>query len=250
MLHAVVTCVLYKGTEKVDIIDKKDFGSDLITDIESAMSFLKQHLRVRYEIKDTARRKEIPEIPYSALREAVVNAVCHRDYFEKGARVTIEVFDDRVVITNPGGLPKGLDPSDFGTISLARNPNIAGILHRADYIERIGTGINRMKIAVAKAGLVKPEITHSNFFRITFSRKFLEQYEAISETVNEIANETVKKATNETVNETVNEIANETVKNSKKHHPISSKTEQNKDEKSVIILSLITHLTLPTSVIV
>ena len=119
------------------------------------MVFLKRNLRLRYEIK-SLQRENILELPEDALREAVTNAVCHRDNFEKGARVMVEIFDDRVEITNPGGAPKGITTTNFGTISIARNPVIASLLHRADYIERMGTGIKRMTNAMEKAGLEKP----------------------------------------------------------------------------------------------
>jgi predicted HTH transcriptional regulator len=79
-----------------------------------------------------------------ALREAVVNAVCHRDYFEQGAQMMVEIFDDRVEIHNPGGLPRGLPEKDFGKRSVCRNPNIAALLLRCDYIEKMGTGIERI----------------------------------------------------------------------------------------------------------
>ena len=72
--------------------------------------------------------------PDTALREAMVNAVCHRDYLEEGAQVTVEIFDDRVEIYYPGGLPKGLKPEEFGTRSVCRNPLIASLLLRCDYI--------------------------------------------------------------------------------------------------------------------
>ena len=100
---------------------------------------------------------------------------CHRDNFEKGARVMVEIFDDRVEITNPGGLPKGITKENFGTTSITRNPIIASLLHRADYIERMGTGINRMTSAMEKAGLEKPIFkTEGSFFKVIFMRDELE----------------------------------------------------------------------------
>ncbi len=134
LLQAKVVCVLYKGTEKLHILDKKDFYGNIIQNIEDAVMFVKRHINIEYKIENL-RREEIPEIPDIALREAIVNAVCHRDYFEKGASVMIEIFDDRVEISNPGGLPSGLNAKEFGTKSVVRNPVIASLLNRADYIE-------------------------------------------------------------------------------------------------------------------
>lgn len=167
--QAVVTCVLYKGNGKVDIIDKKSFEFDIISNIDESLSFLKRHLNTAYEIKEK-RRKEIMEIPEVVLREAIVNAVAHRDYFEKGANVMIEVFDSRVEISNPGGLPKGLTAENFGTRTLARNPLIAALLNRVKYIEKLGTGIQRMRNEMKIAGLPEPDFSFDGFFTILLHR--------------------------------------------------------------------------------
>lgn len=168
--HTAVTCALYKGTEKVEVLDRRDFNEDLISDIEGTMNFLKQYIPVKYEMTGEPRRKEIPEVPYDALREAVINAVAHRDYFEKGANVMVEMFADRIEITNFGGLVKGLKPEDFGKKSVLRNPNIANLLHRTGYIEKMGTGINKMRRLVAEAGLPPIEFEFGTFFTAIFRR--------------------------------------------------------------------------------
>jgi len=169
LYQATITCALYKGTDKVHILDRKDFTGSLLSNIEDTLVFLKQHLRLRYEIK-TLQRKEILEIPEDALREAVVNAVCHRDYFEKGCAVMIEIFDDRVMITNPGGLPKGLPKEKFGQLSVPRNPLIASLLHRSHYIEKMGTGIHRMREVLRQAGNPAPDFDIDSFFTLTLQR--------------------------------------------------------------------------------
>lgn len=169
LLHATITCALYKGTEKLDILDRKDFSAPLLQSIEDTLLFLKQHLKTRYEIT-SLRRKEILEIPEVALREAVVNAVCHRDYYEKGANVMIELFDNRLEITNPGGLPKGLPPEKFGKLSIARNPTIASLLLRAGYIEKMGTGIHRIQKSLHDANLPEAQFDYSSVFTLTFTR--------------------------------------------------------------------------------
>lgn len=171
--QAQVICALYKGTKKVNILDRKDLTGDLVTIIDEAVVFLKKHLNLRYEIKEI-RRKEVLELPEIALREAVVNSICHRDYFEKGANVMVEVFDDRVEISNPGSLPHGMTVEDFGKRSMTRNPTIASLLHRINYIEKMGTGINRMKEACNEAGVAEPVFEITGFFTIIFYRSHMQ----------------------------------------------------------------------------
>jgi ATP-dependent DNA helicase RecG len=168
--QSVVTCVVYRGTSKVNIIDKKTFDFSLIDNIDESLAFLKRHLNMAYEIKGK-RRIEKLELPEVALREAVVNAVAHRDYFEKGATVMIEMFDNRVEISNPGGLPKGLNVEDFGRRTLARNPLIASLLNRVGYIEKLGTGIQRIKEAMKTADLPAPEFEFNSFFTVVFRKE-------------------------------------------------------------------------------
>ena len=167
--QSVVTGVVFKGNSKVDILDRKSFDLDIITNIDDAITFLKRHLNVSYEIKEKQRKEKL-EIPEVVLREAVVNAVAHRDYFEKGANVMIEIFDNRVEISNPGGLPKGFKPEDFGKRTLARNPLITALLNRARYIEKLGTGIQRIRQEMTAAGLPEPDFYFDGFFTIIMRR--------------------------------------------------------------------------------
>jgi ATP-dependent DNA helicase RecG len=88
----------------------------LLTQFNEAIFFIKKHLNVRSEIKGV-NREDIYEIPIEALREAVVNAIMHRDYSIRGTSLTVEVYDDRVEITNPGGLAPGLSSDSFGRVS-------------------------------------------------------------------------------------------------------------------------------------
>lgn len=204
--HTAITCALYKGTEKIDVLDRRDFNEDLISNIDRAMIFLKQYIPLRYEMTGEPRRKEIPEIPYEALREAIINAAAHRDYFEKGTNIMVEMFDDRIDITNFGGLVKGLNPEDFGKKSVLRNPNIANLLHRAGYIEKMGTGINKMKNLISKAGLPPIKFEFDNFFTVTFKRPIRKEISFFAE------NDKLLKTINDTINDTINEPINEVVK--------------------------------------
>ncbi len=167
--QSAVNCVAYSGNTKVNILDRKTFNLDIISNIDESITFLKRHLNLSYEITGKQRKEKL-EIPEVALREAVVNAVAHRDYFEKGAGVMIEVFDNRVEISNPGGLPKGLKPEDLGKRTLARNPLIAALLNRAKYIEKLGTGIQRIRQEMSAAGLPEPDFQFADFFTVVLNR--------------------------------------------------------------------------------
>lgn len=167
--HAGVVCALYKGTDKATILDAKELNGDIVSNVDDAMVFLKKHLNMSYKI-ETLQRENILELPEDALREAVVNAVCHRDYFEKGARVMVEIYDDRVDIVSPGGVCKGITPENFGTVSITRNSILASMFYRISYIEQMGTGIVRMKNATKDAHVAEPVFELTGFFKVTFKR--------------------------------------------------------------------------------
>jgi ATP-dependent DNA helicase RecG len=167
--HSMVDCLLFKGISKVHILDRKSFQFDLLRNIDEAILFIERHLNLAYEIKGL-RRKDILEIPEFVIREAIVNAVAHRDYFERGANVQVDIFDNRIEISNPGGLPKGLKPENFGLQSVARNSLIAALLHRCNYIEKAGTGVQRMRDGMKEAGLFPPTFEFSGFFTVVLRR--------------------------------------------------------------------------------
>jgi len=170
--QANIVCARYEGNDKINILDRKELSGDIISNIEDAVDFIKRHIKIKFKIEGT-RREELLEIPEVALREAIVNAIAHRDYFEKGANIMIEVFDNRIEFTNPGGLPKGFPVDDFGKISLTRNPTIASLLLRAKYIEKMGTGINRIRKSFIDYGLPEPLFKYDSFFNVVFKRKDL-----------------------------------------------------------------------------
>ena len=82
----------------------------------------------------------------------------------------LEIYDDRISIVSPGGVPKGITKANFGKRSVARNPIIADLLRRTHYIEKAGTGIGRMKELMKNAGLKEPEFTYDEFFEANFLR--------------------------------------------------------------------------------
>ncbi|HHT9137274.1 MAG TPA: ATP-binding protein [Candidatus Wunengus sp. YC60] len=168
ILQSQMTLIAFKGTDRVHIYDRQDVQDDLLTQFNAAVFFLMKHLNRRSEIKGV-NRKDIYEIPFEALREAIANAIIHRDYSIRGTSLMVEVYDDRVVIINPGVFPWH-QKKDFGKISVRRNERIADLFFRMDKVERAGTGIRRMKEAMAATGLPSPLISQTGFYTITFKR--------------------------------------------------------------------------------
>ena len=162
---AHVSCALFMGTEKVRILDRRDFHSDIPTMIDEVIAWILTKINVEYIIKHV-RRQERPELPEEALREAVANAVAHRDY-RSTANVQIYIFKDRIEIFSPGGLPAGMEEADLGTKSVPRNPLLFGMLYRMDVVENIGSGIRRIRELCREHGVPEPVIDVSEHWVTT-----------------------------------------------------------------------------------
>jgi len=188
---AEIRCVSFEGTNKTQIIDDKVFGGPLLKQYQHAMHWLKGKLNVRYKIEGSGPRKEIWEIPETAFKEAIINALSHRDYYDRGAKITIEVFSNRVEISNPGGLTSAIKPEEFGTKSHSRNPLVFGLFERIDMVEKIGSGISRINDAMRDAALPKPVFKTEGIFTVVFKRVTVG--ETIEETVVETTREKIIK---------------------------------------------------------
>jgi len=162
-LNSVVACVLYAGKTKTKILDKQELGSDFFSNFNDAVKFSLRNLRTEYIIEKVVR-EERPEISESVLRELIVNAMIHRDYFSNG-RVIIEIFSDRVEISNPGGLL--FDEKDFGKISISRNPILVDLVLRLGVVEKVGSGITRVKEALKNNVVFEMS---SDWFRVIIRR--------------------------------------------------------------------------------
>jgi ATP-dependent DNA helicase RecG len=130
IISATVTCALFQGNTKTRILDQKIFDDDIYSNYQNTMIYLQSHLNTEYII--TANRENRLELPEQALREALINALAHRDY-RSPANIQVYIFSDRVEIVNPGGLTGGLAVTDLGKRSAPRNPLLFGILYRWDW---------------------------------------------------------------------------------------------------------------------
>ena len=169
---AVIRCVAFTGNDKRFIEDDKIISGPLYQQYKQSIVWLKRKLNLSYDIEGAGSqpRKEILEIPETVLKEAIINALAHRDYYEKGGRITIEVFDDRVEISNPGGLVSGIPKNEFGKRSLSRNPLIFGLFERIRMVEQIGSGIHRMRDLMSEANLALPVFNTEGVFTVSLKR--------------------------------------------------------------------------------
>jgi ATP-dependent DNA helicase RecG len=167
-----VVCVKFADALGVrSYIDRKNFRGALPHLIDQASGFLRQYIRVGATIRGF-RREDEPEYPYEALREAVVNAIVHRDYGRVGETVRVFMYSDRVEVRSPGGLMPGITIDDLLNLrvtSIPRNPILAGFLRDIPgYMERIGSGIRFMMSEMRALGLPDPEFIEHQDFTVTF----------------------------------------------------------------------------------
>ena len=165
--QAYITCLLARGTDKVHILDRKHFDGGIVADIEEAMRFVERNTRTAYRIEGL-QREDVPEYPVKAVREAITNAVMHRDWFVEGANVFVEIYANRMEVVSPGGLPGNLSIADLGGRSVRRNSLIADLLHRIAFIEKAGTGMLRIRHESRDLRCPDPEFEVNGFFTARF----------------------------------------------------------------------------------
>jgi ATP-dependent DNA helicase RecG len=172
---AVIRCIAFQGTTKVEILDDKVYGGPLMKQYAAALQWLKSKLDVRYIIEGSGPRVEVMEIPEIVFKEALINALAHRDYYDKGARITVELFKDRVEITNPGSLVSAISSEDFGFKSHSRNPLIFGLFERVHMVEQVGSGVPRIRKAMLESNLPAPEFRTEGLFTLILGREKLKK---------------------------------------------------------------------------
>ena len=162
----------YGGTEKGEPIDRRDIRQPLPRAIQETIDFLIRNMRHTQTVRGFAR-VEVDEYPYEALREAIINAVAHRDYEIRGASIRIEKYADRISILSPGLPPPPLTLAKLRSLKYlpcSRNPNIARALSYFERIEEQGDGLRRMVTATKDMGLPAPEFSiNDGHFSVVFT---------------------------------------------------------------------------------
>lgn len=150
-----VQCGRFIGTDKARIFDHIELGEPLPVLVDSIMLFLKKNAMRGADFSEI-RRRDVWSIPLEPLREAVINALVHADWSQRGGPVRIAFFDDRIEIENPGILPPGMTVEDMRQgVSKIRNPVIARVFRELKLIEQWGSGVPRIFRETA-AGFPEP----------------------------------------------------------------------------------------------
>lgn len=135
---------------------RDEIGGPLARIIERSWNILWEEMRVGAVVKDL-QREELTEYPVFAVREAIVNAVCHRDYRIKGRRIEVRMYSDRLEVISPGSLPGYITLDNIVDEHFSRSPRLVNGLFQWGYIEELGLGIDRMIEEMVQAGHPPPE---------------------------------------------------------------------------------------------
>lgn len=148
--YSRVFCTRWNGLTKsggtMDALDDAEYSGSLISLIENGEGFIKRNAKMMWR-KAANSREELPEYVERSYHEALVNAIAHRDYLVNGSEVHIDIYDDRMEIYSPGGMPDGsvIQDRDPTTVpSTRRNPVIADVFNRLGYMERKGSGFAKI----------------------------------------------------------------------------------------------------------
>jgi ATP-dependent DNA helicase RecG len=148
---------------------REEIGGPLARIVERAWQVVWEEMRVGAVVKGLVREEQT-EYPPFAVREALVNAVCHRDYRLRGRRIEVRMFDDRLEVISPGGLPGYITLDNIVDEHFSRNPRIVAGLFQWGYIEELGLGVDRMIDEMLRAGHPAPDFRATPYsFTVTLN---------------------------------------------------------------------------------
>lgn len=164
---AEIICMRYAGATMGDEFVRQEVGGVLAEQARQAEAFVVGNMRRGMRIRGLAR-EETSEYPAAVVREAIVNAIAHRDYSIRGEGIRLLMFSDRLEVYSPGRLPGHVTVENIKDERYSRNEAIVAVLTDLGYIERLGYGIDRMIAAMQEAGLPAPEFVETAAgFRVT-----------------------------------------------------------------------------------
>lgn len=160
--------------EETKVIDDQMIEGTIIKQVNDALDFIRKNINVEFVRTGKPGRKEMWDYPLEALREAIINAVCHRDY-SAPSNIEIRIYDDRLNVWSPGGLPSGITLEDLYKPhqSVLRNMKIAGVFYDIGWIEQWGSGIEIMRKACTDAELPEPALEENQGLQVIFRKDIL-----------------------------------------------------------------------------
>ena len=157
---------VYQGNDVMEFKDKREIEGALTSQIDELLYYINLNNRTRIEINGNPQRQELKDYPSVAIREAIVNAFAHRDYLLHST-IKVEIFDNRMEILSPGGIPDGLTLEEVKDgMTAVRNPQLVHVLDKLKYIENYGTGIRRIYEAYRKTGKSPEFDVRPNSFKV------------------------------------------------------------------------------------
>ncbi|MDI6895763.1 AlbA family DNA-binding domain-containing protein [Methanocella conradii] len=174
--QAAIHCGRFK--EETIVIDDRMIEGTIMEQVDETMEFIRKNINVRFVMTGKPAREQIWDYPLEALREAIINAVCHRDYTVP-SNTDVRIYDDRLIVCNPGGLPFGITIEELYKphSSVLRNKGIGGVFYDIGWIEQWGSGIDKMRRACTRAGLPEPHFEEYQGFRVIFRKDiYTEEY--------------------------------------------------------------------------
>ena len=159
--QAEITLVRYSGTEMSDEFIREDVHDTLVESVRRAEVWLSQNM-TRGSIMQGLERQDWTQFPMTVVREVLVNAVAHRDYLIRGEGIRIVLFANRLECHSPGRLPGHMTIENIADQRFSRNETIVQIMADFGLIERLGYGINRMRLQMESAGLSQPAFAETD----------------------------------------------------------------------------------------
>lgn len=169
--EAFIICSRFSGTSGRTAIASQDCTGTLFEQFEMAFAFILKHLHHSFVIRGKKREEKL-EIPEIALREALLNAIVHRNYHIQ-APIKVAIYDNRIEIFSPGDFPGPINTSNLlSGLTYIRNPGISKIFRQAKYIEKLGSGFHNLFNSYEDWGLKIPEVIEGeNFIKCILPRE-------------------------------------------------------------------------------
>ncbi len=173
----VLRMARFRGVDKNEFVDNQRLSGNFFDLLDAGIAFCYKHLNIHGKIEGL-QRDEFLDVPVEALREAIINALCHRSYESLSSTVSLAIYDDRIEICNPGRFPLGITPDNIKQSHESHpfNPIMASVLYKSTWLENWGSGISRMVNACQKHNVPEPyyEIRNDNTIAIVFKKSIVD----------------------------------------------------------------------------